>query len=201
MRRRRLLSSATALAVGCLSGCLSLSSGGSRASQTPEPLPTTGDGALTDFDAGEPFERRRVGEAAAEMHHRAVVWNDDADRRSIRVRLRELEGDETPLDLTPTFPAYGSLRIDVFRPADYVLDVSPPSESSRRLGIRRDFVDCNDSATHVAVRPDGSVRARVISTVRSCEADSPTPEGDSPGAAAAGTSETSTAQATNEPGE
>jgi len=179
MRRRRLLSSAAALAVGCLSGCSSLSSTDPPATQTPQPLPTTGDGGLTDFDAGEPFDSRRVGTASDDAHHRAVIWNDDAERRQIGIRLRRLETGETALDAAPTFPAYGALRIDVFHRADYVLHVDPPGETNRRLGVRRDFVDCNDSATHVAVRPDGSVRAQVISTALACDVASTTSEEDS----------------------
>jgi hypothetical protein len=140
--------------------------------ETPDPLPPTGDGTLSEFDAGDPFETRRVGDSSDETHHYAVVWNDDADRRTIRVRLATADAGDTVLDAEPTFPAYGSLRVGVFRPADYVLDVLPPTGSDRRLGIRRDFVDCNDSETHVAVRPDGSVRARVISTAVACDVGS-----------------------------
>ncbi|MFD1599870.1 hypothetical protein ACFSBX_12980, partial [Halobellus rarus] len=113
-------------------------------------------------------------------HHRAVVWNDDADTREIGVRFRQLGTDETPLDLAPTFPAYGSLRVDVYRRSDYVLCVDPPEGTERKLGVRRDFVDCNDSATHIAVRPDGSVRARVISTALACDVVSQTPDEDTP---------------------
>ena len=180
MRRRGFLSSAAALAVGCLSGCSSLPSADRSTTQTPEALPTTGDGGLSEFDAGEPFDSRRVGEPADATHHRAVIWNDDADSREIGVRFRRLETGETPLDLTPTFPAYGSLRVDVYRRADYVLCVDPPEGTERKLGVRRDFVDCNDSATHVAVRPDGSVRGRVISTALACDVVSQTPDEDTP---------------------
>ncbi|SEG48944.1 hypothetical protein [Halobellus limi] len=183
MRRRRFLSAA-ALTLAPLSGCATLPSSGGSETRTPEPLPTTGDGGLIEFDAGDPFDSRRVGEPADAAHHRVVIWNDDADSRDIGVRLRRPETDEAPLDVAPTFPAYGSLRIDVFRRADYVLRVDPPDGTDRRLGVRRDFVDCNDSATHVAVRPDGSVRARVVSTALACDVasesgeDAPTtPEG------------------------
>jgi nucleotide-binding universal stress UspA family protein len=116
----------------------------------------------------------RVGDPATDDSHRIVVWNDDADSREIGVRLRRPETDETPLDVVPTFPAYGALRVDVFRRSDYVLRVDPPEGTDRRLGVRRDFVDCNDSATHVAVRPDGSIRARVISTALACDVGSQT---------------------------
>ena len=57
----------------------------------------------------------------------------------------------------------------MYRPADYVFEVGGPEGAGRRLGIRREFVDCDDSATHVAVRPDGSVRARVVSMGTGCD--------------------------------
>ena len=125
----------------------------------------------SEFDANDPFETHRVGTPEDGAHHSAVVWNDDAERRRIAVRLRSASTGEPVVDATADFPAYGTLRIAIFRKRDYVLDVSPPGEAERTLGIRRDFVDCNDSATHVAVRPDGSVRARVLSTALACDVD------------------------------
>ncbi|MBB6646272.1 hypothetical protein [Halobellus ruber] len=168
MRRRALL----ALVAGVVGGCLSAvqADGPDGSDATPE-LPPTGDGAPVDVDVGDPFERRTVGDAEAGASHRIVVWNDDADRRPIRVRLRAVGAAEPAVAATPTFPAYGTFRVAVFRPADYVLEIGGPDDSERRLGIRREFVDCDDSATHVAVRPDGSVRARVVSTVLPCDAD------------------------------
>ncbi|RLM53615.1 hypothetical protein DVK02_12240 [Halobellus sp. Atlit-31R] len=172
MRRRRLLSLVPALAVGCLSGCLSPSDADTPTqSQTPESLPPSGYGTISEFDAGEPFRTRRVGDPADDHHHRVVVWNDDSDRRRIGLRLRAVDGGSAVLDAAPTFPAYGSLLVEVFRPRDYVLDVRPPTDADRTLGIRRDFVDCNDSATHVAVRPDSSIRARVVSTALACDVE------------------------------
>lgn len=168
MRRRALL----ALAAGVVGGCVSAApTDGPGGADTTSELPPTGDGAPVDVDAGDPFERRTVGDAGAGASHRVVVWNDDADRRSIRVRLRAVGAADPAVATTPTFPAYGTFRVAVFRPADYVLRVGGPQGSERRLGIRREFVDCDDSATHVAVRPDGSVRARVVSTVLPCDAD------------------------------
>jgi len=173
MRRRRFLSLASTLAFGCLSGCLSLtSSDPDTRSQTPESLPPSGYGTISEFDAGDPFATRRVGDPSEDHHHRVVVWNDDSERRSIGIRLRDVEADASVLDAAPTFPAYGSLLVEVYRPTDYVLDVAPPTDTDRTLGIRRDFVDCNDSATHVAVRPDSSIRARVVSTALACNVGS-----------------------------
>jgi len=182
MRRRALLS----LAVGLLGGCLSAARTDTpTGTATAEPLPSTGDAALTVFDAGEPFDTRRVGDPESEARHRIVVWNDDADRRSIRVRLRPVGVDDAALDAEPTFPAYGSLRVEVFRPTDYVLEIRGPEERHRTFGVRREFVDCNDSATRVAIRPDGSIRGQVVSTAVACEtrsdadtasgSDTPTP--------------------------
>ncbi|WP_336023167.1 hypothetical protein [Halobellus salinisoli] len=174
MRRRRFLSTLPAVSLAPLTGCLSLSSTSETTdSPTPSPLPESGDGALSEFDAGDPFETRRVGQASASTSHRAVVWNDDSDRRAVSIRLSRVDIDAEPdtntvVEESPTFPAYGVFRIDVFRPSDYVLAVDPPTAERRRLGIREDFVDCNESATHVAVRPDGSVRARVVSTAVAC---------------------------------
>ena len=170
MRRRALLALAAALVGGCLSAEQTRTPTG-----TPEGLPPTGDGAALGFDAGDPFERRTVGDAAAADSHRIAVWNDDADRRPIRVRVREVGSPEPVVSVTPTFPAYGTFGVAVFRPADYVLEVGAPDGPSRELGVRREFVDCDDSATHVAVRPDGSVRAQVVSTGLGCDAD-PEPE-------------------------
>jgi len=165
MRRRALLSLAAALAGGCLSAARSDTPTGER-------LPPTGDGAALEFDAGDPFERRAVGEPATDNHHRIVVWNDDADRRPIRVRVRVVGVADPAVSASPTFPAYGTFRIVVFRPADYVLEVSGPEGPTRQLGVPREFVDCDDSATHVAVRPDGSIRARVVSAAPGCDSDS-----------------------------
>jgi hypothetical protein len=182
MRRRAFLSLATGLLGGCLSAARTDTPTGTG---TPEPLPSTGDAALTEFDAGEPFETRRVGTSESGARHRIVVWNDDADRRPIRVRLRAAGADDAALDAEPTFPAYGSLRVDVFRPADYVLEIRGPRRRTRAFGVRRAFVNCNDSATHVAIRPDGSIRGQVVSTAIACEdrsdadtgsgSDTPTP--------------------------
>jgi hypothetical protein len=182
MRRRVFLS----LVVSLLSGCLSAArTDTSTRTATPESLPPTGDAALTEFDAGEPFETRRVGDPESDVGHRIVVWNDDADRRPIRVRLRPVGVDDAALDANPTFPAYGSLRVEVFRPADYVLEIRGPRGRHRTFGVRRAFVDCSDSATHVAIRPDGSIRGQVVSTAVACEtrsdadtrsgSDTPTP--------------------------
>jgi hypothetical protein len=170
MRRRAVLSIAASLACGCLSADRTDTPTG-----TPAGLPPTGDGAALEFDAGDPFERRVVGDASAAHSHRIVVWNDDADRRPIGVRVRELGSSEPSVSVTPTFPAYGTFRVAVFRPADYVLGIDVPDGPDRELGVRREFLDCDDSATHVAVRPDGSVRARVVSTALGCDAD-PEPE-------------------------
>ncbi|WP_144900839.1 hypothetical protein [Halobellus captivus] len=175
MRRRSVLRSLLALIVGPSAGCLSLSpTGTTTESATTRPLPSSGDGALPEFDAGEPFETRRVGTGSETTAHRAVIWNDDADRRTIGVRLYRADTGDAVVDVSPTFPAYGSFRIDVFRPADYVLDVVPPTDTDRRLGVPEDLVDCNESATHVAIRPDGRVRARVVSTAVACGDDIPT---------------------------
>jgi hypothetical protein len=167
MRRRALLSLAASLAGGCLSAARTDTPGG-----TPAELPPTGDGAALEFDAGDPFERRTVGDTAAADSHRIVVWNDDADRRPIRVRLREVGDDVPVVSVAPTFPAYGTFRVAVFRSADYVLEVGTPEGADRTLGVRREFVDCDDSATHAAVRPDGSIRARVVSTAIACDTES-----------------------------
>ena len=167
MRRRVLLSLAVPLVGGCLSPARPDAATGT---DTVEELPPTGDGTPLQFDTGDPFQQRTIGEPADEGH-RIVVWNDDADRRPLRVRLREAGGDEPVVSATPTFPAYGSFRVAVYRPADYVFEVGGPEGSDRRLGIRRTFVDCDDSATHVAVRPDGSVRARVVSMEIGCSDD------------------------------
>lgn len=171
MRRRCLLSAAAALAGGCLSPAQAGSPGDTDAR---EELPPTGDGVPLEVDTGDPFERRTVGDPAAGGSHRVVVWNDDVDRRRIRVRIRPVGGDPV-VSTAPTFPAYGSFRIVVFRPTDYVLEVDGPEGTSRAFGVRGEFVDCDDSATRVAVRPDGSVRGRVVSTVLPCDAG-----GDSP---------------------
>ncbi|GGI98601.1 hypothetical protein GCM10008995_05600 [Halobellus salinus] len=172
MRRRALLALVASLAGGCLSAGRTRTPTGAS-----EGLPPTGDGAALGFDAGDPFARRAVGNAAAADSHRIAVWNDDADRRPIRVRVREVGGPEPAVSATPTFPAYGTFSVTVFRPADYVLEVRAPDGPGRELGVRRGFVDCDDSATHVAVRPDGSVRARVVSTGLGCDAEQePEPE-------------------------
>ncbi|MFB6090376.1 MAG: hypothetical protein ABEJ97_04890 [Halobellus sp.] len=170
MRRRELLSALPALLAAPLTGCLDRVGAGTPATDaTPEPLPPSGYGSLSEFDASDPFETRHVGEPSPSHHHRIVVWNDDADRRPISLRLRDVAADTVVFESEPTFPAYGTLVVEVFRRADYVLEVIPPSDDGRLLGIRRDFVDCNDSATHVAVRPDSSVRARVVSTAIACD--------------------------------
>jgi len=175
MRRRALLSLVATLSGGCLSATRSATP---TDTPTPDPLPPTGDAAISEFDAGEPFETRTVGDPESGTRHRIVVWNDDADRRSIRVRLRGAGTGDAAIDAAPTFPAYGSLRVGVFRPADYVLEVHSPRDGPREFGVRGEFVDCNDSATHVAVRPDGSVLGQVVSTAAACETDSPPEVGD-----------------------
>jgi hypothetical protein len=166
MRRRALLSGIAGLAGGCLSTTRTDTPTG-----TSEELPPTGDGTALGFDAGDPFETRSVGDPATDNGHRIVVWNDDADRRPIRIRLQAVDSADPAVSVTPTFPAYGTFRVAVFRPADYVLEVGGPDGSDRELGVRREFVDCDDSATHVAVRPDGSVRARIESTALPCDGD------------------------------
>ena len=167
MRRRALLSIAATLAGGCLSAART----DTPADTATASLPPTGDGAPLRFDAGDPFDRRTVGDPAAGQRHRIVVWNDDADRRPIRIRLREVGRADPAVSTTPTFPAYGTYHLGVFRPVDYVFEVAGPEGSGRELGVRRGFVDCEDSATHVAVRPDGSVRAQVVSGALGCDAD------------------------------
>ena len=174
MRRRALL----ALAAPLVGGCLSAGRIGSPADGGNAALPPTGDGAPMQFDADDHFERWTVGGPDAGTGHRIVVWNDDADRRPIRVRLRAVGGepDEPALSAAPTFPPYGSLRVTVFQPADYVCAVAAPEGDGRELGVRREFVGCDDSATHVAVRPDGSVRARVVSTALGCPGGTAKPD-------------------------
>jgi hypothetical protein len=169
MRRRDLLAALPTLFAGSLSGCLATAGSDTPTSETTtEQLPPSGYGSLSKFDAGDPFETERVGDPASNRHHQIAVWNDDAEERSVRLTLRDVERDEALVDVERTFPPYGSLLVEVYRRADYVFEVTPATGDGRTLGVRRDFVDCNDSATHVAVRPDGSVRARVVSTAMAC---------------------------------
>ena len=171
MRRRDLLASAPALLAGSLSGCLSgTGTDTPRAETATDRLPPSGYGSLSEFDAGDPFASRRVGERAPDRHHRIAVWNDDSERRPLRVTLRDVDRETVVVDAERTFPAYGSLLVEVYRRADYVFEVTLAEADGRTLGVRRGFIDCNDSATHVAVRPDGSVRARVVSTALACRA-------------------------------
>ncbi|WP_435182579.1 hypothetical protein [Halobellus sp. EA9] len=189
MRRRELLSFVPALLAGSLSGCLDgVGAGTPSTGTTPEPLPPSGYGSLSEFDAGDPFETRQIGEPSPAHHHRIVVWNDDSERRPVSLRLRDVSTDDVVFAFEPTFPAYGTLLVEVFRRADYVLAVDPPAADGRLLGIRRDFVDCNDSATHVAVRPDSSVRARVVSTAVACDVGTATVEGSDSGSRTGSTS-------------
>ncbi|MFB6092460.1 MAG: hypothetical protein ABEK02_05565 [Haloquadratum sp.] len=179
MHRRTLLSSIPALVVGSVAGCLSRSAGDSTPAETQTQtslrLPPSGYGTVSGFSPGEPFETYRVGTASDDHRHRVVVWNADSVRRDIRVRLREAATGEPLVAVEPRFPAYGSLSVRVHRPADYVVDVAPQAGEGRSLGVPRSVVDCNYSATQVAVRPDGSINARVVSTTMACDVDSPTP--------------------------
>ena len=97
MRRRDLLAALPTLFAGSLSGCLATAGSDTPTSETTtEQLPPSGYGSLSKFDAGDPFETRRVGASAEESHHRAAVWNDDAERLpgfdpvGAAVRLAEL---------------------------------------------------------------------------------------------------------------
>ncbi|MFB6251854.1 MAG: hypothetical protein ABEI27_09280 [Halobellus sp.] len=194
MRRRDLLAALPALFAGSLSGCLaSAGSETSRNETTADQLPPTGYGSLSQFDAGDPFATKQVGESASDRHHQIAVWNDDADQRSIRLTLRDVNQNEVFVDVEQTFPAYGSLLIEIYRRADYVFEVMPSASEGRTLGVRRDFVDCNDSATHVAVRPDGSVRARVVSTALACSIETTSGATESETSTGAAAENTSTA--------
>jgi len=95
--------------------------------------------------------------------HEVLVWNDASTTRTMAV---ELADRREQYELKPD----GYLRVQVAKPSN--LTVSLPSDSDAanetvRVPARR--IDCNDSQTDVAVRENGSIGIKSISTMAGCE--------------------------------
>ena len=95
--------------------------------------------------------------------HEMLVWNDANTTRTIGV---EFADRREQYELKPD----GYLRVQVAKPSN--LTVSLPSDSDAanetvRVPARR--IDCNDSQTDVAVRENGSIGIKSISTMAGCE--------------------------------
>ena len=106
-----------------------------------------------------------------DMPHSILIWNDNADPRTIQVNLVPLSSQKSnsfqrSFRLKPD--SYAVVKIARYQ--SYTLKVGSSGKSIATVTkLRKDLIDCNDLSTHVAVRSDGSVDSTTFSTEMLCE--------------------------------
>lgn len=168
--RRSVLAGLCTLTLGTLGGCLT------RVGRTL-PVNETTDSVRDvprSFDAmpdDAPFARLAVGDRRFvlrpnEKPHSVWLWNDSSASRTIPLRL-VLDGGSVVFERTVTFPVDGVFAVALLEAADYRLELGKGADGES-VAVDRSLFDCNDSATDVAIRADGSVDSRVTATTMGC---------------------------------
>lgn len=168
--RRTILGSVATAALGALGGCLTRF--GRRlpvaeAAESARSVPRQ-----PDFgNDGDPFTVLTVGDRRfvvppRDEPHSLWLWNDATAARTLPVRLSVARG-ETVFARDVSFPADGIFAIDLLEPADYRLELGGVAEGYS-YDVDRSQFDCNDSATDIVVRTDGSVEESTITTTVGC---------------------------------
>jgi hypothetical protein len=186
MRRRALLGAAPAALLGLTGLPFAPGRTGDRSSGaaadddlsrqestvTPPPEPPQSVGTVDAFDPAAITARRGVGQPspfATHQPHNVVVMNDDPGRaRPVRVIVYERPAQSVRLDEVIRLPGHAAARIELRRRSTYAIGVSTRQGDGQWLQVPRETFDCNESATNVAVRSDGSVEATVVSTTMLC---------------------------------
>lgn len=162
MRRRELLSAA-GLAIGAVAGCLA-------SPNSEDPTPTT-QTETPAFDPDGRFDSVVIGDRTGEIiPHQVGIWNAADEARSIQVAVVDAAAGETRYEQTLELPADSALNVELRTPSRYRLTIRVPDEAlERSFTVDRSFFDtCNDSFSHVSVRPSGRISVRTLSTELAC---------------------------------
>ncbi|WP_224447630.1 hypothetical protein [Haloprofundus salilacus] len=169
MKRRRFCALLGTVGVGGTAGCTRLPTSGRDAQFPPAARDAESDMALDSSPAERVDVGSRFGVLRPETNgpHDLRVWNDGPARKiTVSVHRNTFpahEAFEQAFDLAAD--AYVSLTLH--RPAAYAIVVAA-AEASATVGVDRSNFDCNDSATTVAVRSDGTFEASTQTTTMGC---------------------------------
>ena len=72
------------------------------------------------------------------------------------IHLQVVRDGEVVLNRTIEFPADGLVRITVFRPGNYTLEIDPSNSARHVIDVPLSF-DCGSQTVNVGVHPDGTV--------------------------------------------
>jgi hypothetical protein len=83
-----------------------------------------------------------------------LIKNTQDTARTIHLQL--VRDGEVVLNRTIEFPADGLVRITVFRPGNYTLEIEPSNSARHVIDVPLSF-DCGSQTVNVGVHPDGTV--------------------------------------------
>jgi len=83
-----------------------------------------------------------------------LIKNTQDTVRTIHLQL--VRDGEVVLNRTIEFPADGLVRITVFRPGNYTLEIDPSNSARHIIDVPLSF-DCGSQTVNVGVHPDGTV--------------------------------------------
>lgn len=137
----------------------------------PDSLDTT-DVAPTPFLALSVGERSQV-QSEHRKPHQVWVWNDADEAHDLTLTLSNARG--TIIERTVSFEANSKVAIVLQVPSKYEFTVAieGESETSETVEIPFSQFDCNDSASDVVVRDDGTIESGSVTTQMACTALTP----------------------------
>ncbi|EJN57022.1 hypothetical protein [Halogranum rubrum] len=147
----------------------------SASRSVPDALDTT-DVASTPFLALSVGERSQV-QSEHRKPHQVWVWNDADEAHDLTLTLSNARG--TIVERTVSFEANSKLVVVLQVPSAYEFTVAVKGEgageidASETVEIPFSQFDCNDSATDVVVRDDGSIESSSVTTEMACTALTP----------------------------
>lgn len=133
-----------------------------------------GDDVAFDPGTDEPFASETIGSREGVENpddnrpHGVDVWNAADHERELTVAVRR--GSATVFERTLAFPADGYLSLTLAEPAAYTVALAADGDRIGEVPVEESWFDCNSSATHIGVFPDGELRSTVVSTMIACDA-------------------------------
>jgi hypothetical protein len=97
--------------------------------------------------------------------HTYLISNNRTTARTMELRV--LRDGRVELNRTVEFPADEDVRIEVFRPGNYTLEVDPSNAPEQTIDAPDTF-DCNYRVVEAAVLPDGNVTHATIRSLVRC---------------------------------
>ncbi|MDX1747866.1 MAG: hypothetical protein R3324_18180, partial [Halobacteriales archaeon] len=118
------------------------------------------------FSTVEIGSRDAVADPDRNRPHEVFVWNDLEADRQLRVRISE--GETVRLDETVTFPPLGVMRLRLFEPGVYGLEVFVGDGRAGAFTIPRSQFDCNYSRTNTRITGSGEMQRQTVATEIGC---------------------------------